>query len=179
MVEGFLYSEYNSDPGSFIVGTGLFSVFRKILSAMVDVLTEIVIERPFEEVAAYAANPENAPAWYANIKQVKWRSVPPVRIGSEIDFVAQFMGRELAYTYQVVVLNLEKMVMRTAEGPFPMETTYTWQSTGEGYTHMTIRNKGVPVGFSRLVAPFMRMAMKQANKKDLALLKKIMEDRSC
>jgi len=145
---------------------------------MVDVLSEIVIERPCEEVAAFAANPENAPAWYVNIKQVKWRSSPPVEIGSEIDFVAQFMGRELAYTYRVAVLNPEKMVMRTAEGPFPMETTYTWQSTDDGYTHMTIRNKGVPVGFSRLVAPLLRIAMRQANKKDLALLKKIMEDRS-
>lgn len=90
--------------------------------------------------------------------------------------VAQFLGRRLAYTYQVVELVPgERLVMRTAEGPFPMETTYTWEAAGEGRTRMTLRNRGEPAGFSKIVAPIMAAAMSRAMRKDLARLKALLE----
>ena len=45
----------------------------------VDVTTEIVIDRPRAEVAAYAGDPSHAPEWYVNIRSVEWRTTPPVR----------------------------------------------------------------------------------------------------
>jgi uncharacterized membrane protein len=142
----------------------------------VDVSTEILIRRPRDEVAEYASNPANAPAWYVNIKSVEWKTPPPVRVGSQIAFVAHFLGRRIAYTYEVAELVAGKrFVMRTAQGPFPMETTYAWETTADGSTRMTLRNRGRPAGFSRLVAPFMAGAMRRANRKDLAALKKLLE----
>jgi hypothetical protein len=144
----------------------------------VDVQTEIVIARPRREVAAYACDPDNATAWYENIKAVEWKTAPPVAVGSRIAFVAQFLGRRLAYTYEVrELVPGERFVMSTAEGPFPMETTYTWARNPQGGTHMTLRNRGEPSGFGRLSAPFMAPAMRRANRKDLALLKSILEGR--
>ena len=61
------------------------------------------------------------------------------------------------------------------QGPFPMETTYTWGDTPSGGTRMTLRNRGEPAGFSKLVAPVMATAMRRANAKDLQQLKKILE----
>jgi hypothetical protein len=145
----------------------------------IDVVSEIVIARPRPEVAAFAANPDNAPAWYVNIESVEWKSEPPLRVGSRVAFVAHFLGKRLSYTYEFAELvQGERLVMRTAEGPFPMETTYVWTSTRDDGTHMTLRNRGSPAGFSRLAAPFMAMAMGRANRSDLANLKALLEGES-
>jgi uncharacterized membrane protein len=146
----------------------------------VDVTTEIVIDRPRDVVAAYAADPSNAPKWYDNIDSVEWRTTPIVAVGSRAAFVARFLGRQIEYTYELVdVVPGERLVMRTSQGPFPMETTYTFSDAGadSAATHMTLRNRGDPRGFSKLVAPIMRPAMRRANRKDLAKLKSIVESR--
>ena len=142
----------------------------------VNVETEIEIDRPRSEVAAYASDPDNAMAWYQNIKAVEWRSPKPLAVGSRIRFVAEFLGRQLAYTYEVRSIVLEeRFVMSTAEGPFPMETTYSWQARQNGGTTMVLRNCGEAAGFSKMAAPVMAAAMRRANRKDLARLKAILE----
>jgi len=145
---------------------------------VVDVTTETVIERPLAVVAAYAADPANAPEWYDNIDSVEWKSDPLVAVGSKAAFVARFLGRRLEYTYELVdVVPGERLVMRTAQGPFPMETTYTWTSESATSTRMRLRNRGEPSGFSKVVAPLMATAMRRAARKDLARLKAILESR--
>lgn len=135
-----------------------------------------MIARPRAEVAAFAAEPSNAPRWYVNIQAAEWRTEPPLALGARVDFVARFLGRRLAYTYEVVEYEpLERLVMRTAQGPFPMETTYLWAPEGAASTRMQLRNRGEPRGFSRLVAPLLASAMRSANAKDLARLKALLE----
>jgi hypothetical protein len=144
----------------------------------VDVTTEIDIDRPRADVAAFAADPDNATAWYANIKSVRWQTPKPVQIGSRIAFEAQFLGRRLAYIYEVRELEPGvRLVMRTAEGPFPMETTYTWRDTPTGGTHMTLRNRGEPSSFANLAAPLMSAQMRRSTSRDLRLLKSLLERR--
>ncbi len=142
----------------------------------VDVKAEILIHRPAEVVAAYATDPSNAPAWYTNIDSVEWRTDPPATDGSRVAFVAHFLGRRLEYTYEMAELVPgRRLVMRTQEGPFPMETTYTWAPVGEDSTRMTLRNRGEPSGFARIARVVMEPAMRRANAKDLAALKRILE----
>jgi uncharacterized membrane protein len=144
----------------------------------VDVRTEVVVDRPLEVVAAYATDPSNAPEWYANIERVEWRTPPPARVGSQVAFVARFLGRRLEYTYELTELVPgERLVMRTAQGPFPMETTYTWSPTGPSATLMTLRNRGEPAGFTGVAAPLMATSMRRANRKDLAAIKALLEHR--
>jgi uncharacterized membrane protein len=142
----------------------------------VDVVSEIEIGRPRAEVAAYATDPDNATAWYRNIKAVERETPPPLAVGTRTRFVAEFMGRRLEYSYEVRELAPgERFVMSTAEGPFPMETTYTFEDAPGGATRMTLRNRGEPAGFGKLAAPLLARAMRHANRKDLELLKRILE----
>jgi hypothetical protein len=136
----------------------------------VDVTVEALIPYPREVVAAYAGDPTNAPDWYANIASVSWQTPPPVAVGSRMDFEARFLGRRLSYTYEVVDLRPgEQLVMRTADGPFPMETTYSWDSVAGG-TRMKLRNRGTPSGFAKVAAPVLARAMRGAMTKDLVRL---------
>jgi ligand-binding SRPBCC domain-containing protein len=142
----------------------------------VDVVTEIEIRRPRDEVSAFAADPSNATAWYKNIKMVEWDTPPPVVVGSRVRFRAQFLGRRLEYTYEVRELDPgRRFVMATAQGPFPMETTYTWEDVADGATRMTLRNRGEPSGFAAVTAPVMARAMHRANVSDLPRLKALLE----
>ena len=141
----------------------------------VDVTTTVMIGRPVDIVALYAGDPSNAPTWYENIKSVDRKTEPPLRMGSQMAFVAHFLGRTLSYTYEIVdLVPGERLVMRTAEGPFPMETTYTWTAV-QGSTQMTLRNRGEPSGLFKLVAPLVAIAMKRANRKDLNRLRTLIE----
>ena len=144
---------------------------------MVDVLTEIMIHAPIDKVSGYATNPDNAPKWYVNINSAEWQTPKPLIIGSLIAFKAQFLGKELAYVYEIVeLIPGQKLVMRTANGPFPMETTYTWEPIEDNKTRMTLQNKGIPTGFSKIFTPFMSLMMEKANNKDLKRIKGILEE---
>ena len=141
----------------------------------VDVLTDVVIGLPVDVVAGYAADPTNAPEWYENITSVEWKTPPPLATGSRVAFVASFLGRRLAYTYEIAEwVPGTRLVMRTAEGPFAMETTYTWTSEGDG-TRMTLRNRGEPKGFAKIGAPMLAAQMRRANRADLDRLKHLLE----
>ena len=142
----------------------------------VDVRTEIEVNRPRADVAAFAMDPDNATSWYENIESVEWETARPLAVGARIVFAARFLGRRLAYTYEVRELAPgERFVMSTAQGPFPMETTYTWEDTPSGGTRMTLRNRGEPSGFANVAAPMIARAMRRASRKDLARLRSILE----
>lgn len=115
----------------------------KSARGMVDVQTNILIQRPKNAVSEYAADPESAPEWYVNIKSAEWRTPKPLRKGSRIAFKADFLGKQLAYEYEITDFEPgARLVMKTADGPFPMETAYAWESVDANSTRMTLRNRG-------------------------------------
>jgi uncharacterized membrane protein len=142
----------------------------------VDVETTIEIARPRGEVAAFAADPDNVHAWYRNIKRVEWLTARPLQVGTRLAFTAEFLGRRMAYTYEVVEHEPgERLVMRTADGPFPMETTYVWADGPAGTTVMSLRNRGRPAGLSAVAAPMMSAGIRRNTRSDLQRLKAVLE----
>ena len=143
----------------------------------VDVTTEIVIDRSRDAVAAYSADPDNAPAWYANIKTAALITPPPVRVGSRTEFRAKFLGRNITYTYDIVeFVPGERLVMQTTEGQTRWVTTYTWESVDGGKnTRMTLRNYGEPGVFASVAKPLLVRSMRRATESSLRRLKEILE----
>jgi hypothetical protein len=146
----------------------------------IDVLSETAIRRPRDEVSAYACDPDNATSWYRNIVAVDWETPPPLGVGSRLAFVARFLGRRMAYTYEVTELMPGvRFVMATRdEASFPMETTYEFQDAPDGGTTMRLRNRGGPARYTGLLARFMGRMVRRANRQDLARLKKLLEGRA-
>jgi hypothetical protein len=70
-----------------------------------------------------------------------------------------------------------RLVMATAQGPFPMRTEYTWETAADG-TRMTLRNTGEPSGFASVAAPVMEAALRRATSRDLERLARIFEGRA-
>ncbi len=141
----------------------------------VDVTVETIIRRPVDVVPGYAADPANAPSWYANIESVEWRTAPPLAIGTEVDFVARFLGKRLAYTYRFAeYVPGERLVMSTAQGPFPMETSYTWRKRPRRDADEPSES-GEPAGLLRVAGSVAAAAVRRATTKDLARLKAVLE----
>lgn len=140
---------------------------------MIDVVSEIEIARPRAEVAAFVLDQDNAPRWYANVESVDWDTPPPVAAGARFTHVAKVFGT-VTYTYEVrELVDGERLVVSTADGPFEMETTFTWADAPGGGTLMTLRNSGEPK--NKLSASVIAKAMRRANRKDLHRLKKLLE----
>ena len=145
----------------------------------VDVLTETVIRRPVAEVAAYAGDPTNAPEWYANIDSVEWQTPPPVAVGSRIDFVARFLGRRLAYTYEVAELRARRAAGHAhGAGPVPHgDHLHLGAARRRRHADDAAQPRRAR-GLLAVVAPFMAAAMRRANRKDLAALRSRLETRA-
>ena len=144
----------------------------------VDVTLTADIRRPRPKVAAFACDPSNVPAWYANIRSVDVITPGPLVVGSRMRFVATFLGRTIDYTYEVADLVAgERMTMTTASGPFPMTTTYSFEDLDSGATRMSMRNHGSPSGFGAVAAPVVSRAMRHAMTKDLRALTRLLERR--
>ena len=106
----------------------------------------------------------------------QWKTPRPLQLGSRFAFTGAFLGRTLTYIFEVTELVRDRrFVMRTAEGPFPMETTYEWHDVEDDDTRMILRNRGEPSGFSGIAAPMLARAVKRANAKDLSRLRAILE----
>src|SRR2546430_4726668 len=97
----------------------------------------IEIDRPRSEVAAFVVDPARAREWYGDVRDVRWNR-RPVAVGPRLAFAAAFLCRESGYIYEVTELVPdERYAMSRAEGPFPLETVYSWEDIGGGRTPVT------------------------------------------
>ena len=146
----------------------------------VHVEERIRIERPRAEVAAWAADPDNAPRWRKGIDRVEWKSHPPLRTGSRIAFTTPALGLPLAYRYTVEEhVPSERTVFRTEEGPFPIETTLSFADAAadadEGpATEVTLAVHGEKGG-SKAANRILERTLGRTSRKDLARLKQLLE----
>lgn len=143
----------------------------------IEVRVETTIGAPRAKVAEYVVDPETAPEWYENITSAEWKSEKPLRVGSRIGFTANFLGKQMKYTYEVrEFIPGEKLVMEAVDSPMAMQTTYLFADGGAGKTRFTLINCGKQSKYFGFLSPIMSIAMKKAMTKNLRDLKRIMEN---
>lgn len=148
---------------------------------MVDITVRTVYEAPRELVAGVAGDPAQAPRWQSSVQEVRWHAEPVVTLGVRLDLVTHFLKRELSYTYEVVDwIPGERLVLRTDQGPVPMELTYIWwdeddeQETGQPRTGMSLRQVGRPRGLTTLGTGAVSLGLKRAMRRDLERLREVL-----
>ena len=142
----------------------------------IDVTTEIVIKKPVADVAGYAASTDNAAEWSTNVRSVTWITERPLQKGALIAFQAKFLGQSPVNTHEIIEFEPNvRLIMRSSDGPFEMETTYIWTATSASTTRMTVRYYAEPAGVLGLLSPFLAFVIKRIMAQDLANLRKLLE----
>lgn len=136
-----------------------------------DVAAETTIERPRDEVAAYAADWQNDKEWIGALTEVRLVRDEPLQVAR----VASFLGKRIEYVNEVVEHEPgRRLVMRSIKAPFPMTVTYEFEDA-DGASVMRIHTQGDASGFYRLAAPLLSRAVKRGLERDLGRLKAKLE----
>jgi uncharacterized membrane protein len=137
-----------------------------------DVSVERRVERPRDEVAAYAADWRNDEEWIGALDEVRLVQEEPLQVAR----VASFLGKRIEYVNEVVEHEPgRRLVMRSVKAPFPMTVTYEFEDAGDGASVMRIRTQGDASGFYRLAGPLLARAVKRGLERDLGQLKERLE----
>lgn len=146
---------------------------------MVNIQTIIEINKPVDLVSTYTANPDNAPEWCEKIKSTSHLTPLPIEVGSKFELVRYSLRRKVKFIYEVIeFIPNNILILQTKQGPFPMETTYSWEKVSENRTKMILTNTANPKGLGRLFAPFLTNRISKENVKDLKKLRRILEKMS-
>jgi uncharacterized membrane protein len=143
----------------------------------VDVTANGSIDRPQDQVAAYLRDPANDPDWIGGIRSARLLTPGPVKVGSQVERVAGFLGRRIQYVNEITELTADRLAMRSVDSPFPMRVTYGHRDGGNGTAEVSVRVEGDAGRFYALAAPLLGLAVRRSITRDLRNLKQILESR--
>ena len=142
---------------------------------VIDVSATIEIARPSGDVAAFAMEAENDPAWIGGISSAQRLTPGPTAVGTQVERVAHFLGRQIEYVMEVAEIDPgRRIVLRSIKSPFPMQVTYSFEPVAAG-SQASVRVEGGPEGFMRYADGLMSLAVRRNLRRDVARLKEICE----
>ncbi len=135
----------------------------------------VVIDRPIEEVFAFATEPENEPLWQSTSLETEQTSGGPVGVGTTFRNTSKFLGRRIDSTYEVTENEPpRRQCVRVTSGPIPGSGCYLFEPA-EGGTRFTQRFEAEIGGFFRLAEPLVGRAIRRQMDVDMATLKDLLE----
>ncbi len=134
-----------------------------------------VINRPVEEVFAFASNPENFPKWVTGSSEVKKTWAGPIGVGATYRTVLTVLGRRMEGVVEFTEYEPNRScAMKTKSGPVPVENRTTFERV-DGGTRVTFSSVAEPGGFFKLAEPLLVRMIKRQFEADFANLKDLME----
>ncbi len=135
-----------------------------------------VIEKPVEEVFAFAANPQNDPLWSSAVAEARQTSEGPLGLGTTFDQVLRLLGRRLEIAFEVTGFEPNTLLeigrfsgrLRSAVGRRRFEAV-------PAGTRVTFSGEGTSGLFFNLLEPLVAAAAKRQARTGLASLKDVLE----
>ena len=135
----------------------------------------IVINRPPEEVFAYATDPTHAPEWQSSALETSIEG--PVRAGASGKEVRKFLGRRMESTMRIEAFEPpRRFALQVTSGPVPFHVEQTVEPEGAG-SRVAVTIEGEPGRFFKLADPLVERAVRRELEGNLATLKDILETR--
>lgn len=148
------------------------------MRAAITAEAEAVIDRPVDEVFAYASDLTNEPHWHTDVLEIRRAADSPVEhgLGSRWVVTVRFMGRN-DYDVEVTGFEPNRMVeISTRSGPLRPTTTYRFEPVGTGtrfrrHVHIPLEGRG------QLMGPLMAASGRRRNARFVENLKALLEGR--
>jgi len=135
----------------------------------------VVIDRPVEEVFAFATGIESIPLWAGPVTEAKQTSEGPLGVGATSTRVTHLLGRRFESDYVVTEYQPNsRYAAETTSGPIPIVETFSFEA-GEGGTSVTVAMEGDPAGFFKLAEPILTRIVKRQMENDVRTLKDLLE----
>ena len=135
----------------------------------------VVINRPVEEVFAFANDLESDPQWMAAVSERKKTSEGPVGVGTTFRDKGTLLGQKVENNYEVTEYELNaKLGIKTVSGSIQIEATSTCEPV-EGGTRFTMAGDAEVAGLFKFAEPIVASMMRRQLEADLAKLKELME----
>ena len=145
---------------------------------MVRVEASVVINRPLEEVFAFASNHENNMEWQSAVSEVEKTSEGPIGVGTTYRGADRLLGQRIEWTSEVVGYDVNRKVeFKIDAGPLQLEETVTFEPV-DGGTRVTPVYEGDPGGFFKLAAPVMVRMFQGQVQGNLDNLRSVLEARA-
>jgi uncharacterized protein YndB with AHSA1/START domain len=135
----------------------------------------VVINRPLEEVFAFASNPENDTQWESGILELERTSEGPIGAGTTFRGAIEFMGRRIDFNLDVTRYEPNQLAeFKIDAGPLQLDERLTCEPV-EGGTRVTVVYEGEPGGFFKVAEPIVVRMFQRQTQGNLAKLKDILE----
>ena len=139
--------------------------------------TSLVIDRPVADVWAYFEDPSNVPEWQGSVAEMHKDTEGPVRVGTRMTEVRNFMGKRMESTLEVTAYEPERRFdLQVIKGPIPFKIRHDFEDA-DGRTRVHFRGEGEAGGFFKLAGPMVKRQAQRAATEDFERLKRILESR--
>jgi len=139
----------------------------------------IEINCPIAEVITFVDDNSNDPLWQTSVLESEKKTDGPAAVGTIYHVKEKFLGRVIEQDWEVTARNDDgsAWAAKSKAGPFPMETTMSFEAAGEGTR--VIRTLSIDVGrFFKAASPVVGHIAKRELDMDFANLKELIESLS-
>ena len=146
---------------------------------VIDVVTQLDVDRPAGEVFAFVSDHRNAPRWQRGLHEVRRTTTGPIGVGSEHVFVRRFAGRRIESRNRFVEFEPGRFVaFEIPDGKMTGRASYLVEPLDAERCHLTSAMHFHVAGWTRIAEPLLTRILERDSRRDEQTLKRLLESTS-